>query len=159
MWPVIEALLFDAVAREQLRDRRGAEQSVERALEFAEPEGVMLPFLLAPCASCSSAIPGTGPRMRPCSERSLACSAALRRRRGVSPRRSTEELSEAELRVVRYLPSNLKAPEIAAELFVSTNTVRTHIRHIYAKLGAHDRDAAVARARELGLIAPSLRSR
>ena len=51
-----------------------------------------------------------------------------------------------------YLPSNLTAPEIAAELFVSTNTVRTHLRHIYAKLDAHSRTEAVARARELGLL-------
>ena len=80
---------------------------------------------------------------------------------GRSPQRAgetaplREELSEAELRVVRYLPSNLKAPEIAAELFVSPNTVRTHLRHIYAKLDAHSRAEAVARARELGLLAPS----
>ena len=52
------------------------------------------------------------------------------------------------------MPSNLKAPEIASELFVSTNTIRTHLRHIYAKLGAHGRAEAVARARELGLLAP-----
>jgi LuxR family maltose regulon positive regulatory protein len=65
-----------------------------------------------------------------------------------------EPLSDAELRVVRYLPSNLKASEIAAELFVSTNTVRTHLRHIYAKLDAHDRAEAVARARQLRLLAP-----
>jgi LuxR family maltose regulon positive regulatory protein len=66
-----------------------------------------------------------------------------------------EELSEAELRVVRYLPSNLKAPEIASELFVSPNTVRTHLRHIYSKLGVHNRSQAVERARQLGLLAPS----
>jgi LuxR family maltose regulon positive regulatory protein len=65
-----------------------------------------------------------------------------------------EELSEAELRVVRFLPSNLKASEIANELFVSPNTVRTHLRHIYTKLDAHSRGEAVARARELGLLAP-----
>ena len=65
-----------------------------------------------------------------------------------------DELSEAELRVVRYLPSNLTASEIASELVVSTNTVRTHMRHIYAKLDAHTRSEAVARARELGLVAP-----
>jgi LuxR family maltose regulon positive regulatory protein len=67
----------------------------------------------------------------------------------------SEDLSEAELRVVRFLPSNLKAPEIAAELFVSPNTVRTHLRHIYAKLDAHSRAEAVERARELGLLAPA----
>ena len=74
-----------------------------------------------------------------------------------APAGNLEELSEAELRVVRYLPTNLKAPEIAAELFVSTNTVRTHLRHIYAKLDAHGRAEAVARARQLGLLAPSRR--
>jgi LuxR family maltose regulon positive regulatory protein len=70
-----------------------------------------------------------------------------------------EELSAAELRVVRYLPTNLKTTEIAAELFVSSNTVRTHVTHIYRKLGAHSRSEAVARARELGLLAPSARPR
>ncbi len=75
------------------------------------------------------------------------------------PRALLDELSEAELRIVRYLPSNLKAPEIAAELFVSTNTIRTHLRHIYAKLDVHGRAEAVARARELGLVAPSHRRR
>jgi CBS domain-containing protein/DNA-binding CsgD family transcriptional regulator len=66
-----------------------------------------------------------------------------------------EELSEAELRVVRYLPGNLRSPEIAAELCVSPNTVRTHIRHVYAKLGAHSRKEAVDRAREVGVIGSS----
>jgi LuxR family maltose regulon positive regulatory protein len=70
-----------------------------------------------------------------------------------------DPLSDAELRVLRYLPSNLKTPEIAAELFVSANTVRTHVRHIYAKLDAHDRSEAVARARALRLLGPGTRPR
>ena len=78
-------------------------------------------------------------------------------KRATSPLR--DELSDAELRIVRYLPSNLKATEIAAELFVSANTVRTHLRHVYAKLDAHSRAEAVGRARELGLVAPGGRLR
>jgi LuxR family transcriptional regulator, maltose regulon positive regulatory protein len=64
-----------------------------------------------------------------------------------------EELSPGELRVLRYLPTNLSRPEIAGELSVSVNTVNTHIRNIYAKLQARDRSAAVQRARQLRLLA------
>ena len=63
-----------------------------------------------------------------------------------------EELSPSELRVLRYLPTNLSRPEIAGELSVSLNTVNTHIRSIYAKLQARDRASAVQRARELRLL-------
>ena len=63
-----------------------------------------------------------------------------------------EELSSSELRVLRYLPTNLTRPEIASELNVSIHTVNTHINHIYSKLGAHDRSSAVRRARELRLL-------
>ncbi len=57
--------------------------------------------------------------------------------------------------MLRYLPTNLSAPEIARELSLSVTTVRTHVRHIFGKLGAHHRTEAVARARALGLLAPS----
>jgi LuxR family transcriptional regulator, maltose regulon positive regulatory protein len=62
------------------------------------------------------------------------------------------QLSPTELKVLRYLPTNLSRPEIARELSVSANTVSTHIRNIYAKLGADDRSAAVRHARTLGLL-------
>lgn len=158
-WAMIEASLLDGIARDRMRDHRGAEESVEQALELAEPEGIILPFMLADVGGLLE----RHPRHRTAHWTLLRTILAVRDGASapapaeVAP--LTDELSDAELRVVRYLPSNLKAPEIAAELFVSTNTVRTHIRHIYAKLGAHGRDAAVVRARELGLIAPSLRSR
>jgi LuxR family transcriptional regulator, maltose regulon positive regulatory protein len=70
-----------------------------------------------------------------------------------------EDLSESELRVLRYLPSNLSAPEIGRELYLSLSTIKTHMRHIYAKLGVHRRTEAGERARQLGLLAPSARSR
>jgi LuxR family maltose regulon positive regulatory protein len=63
-----------------------------------------------------------------------------------------EPLSERELEVLRLLDSPLSSTEIAAQLFISANTVRSHIKNIYGKLGAHDRVEAVVRAREMGLL-------
>ncbi len=63
-----------------------------------------------------------------------------------------EQLSPSELRVLRYLPTNLSRPEIASQLSVSVNTVNTHIRNIYTKLQAQDRSSAVERARERRLL-------
>jgi LuxR family transcriptional regulator, maltose regulon positive regulatory protein len=69
-----------------------------------------------------------------------------------------EELSPSELRVLRFLPTNLMTrPEIAGELYVSVNTVNTHIRNIYSKLGAGDRSSAVQLARELRLLSTGRR--
>jgi LuxR family transcriptional regulator, maltose regulon positive regulatory protein len=68
-----------------------------------------------------------------------------------------EPLSHAETRVLRYLPTKLSAPEIADQLYLSVNTVKTHMRHLYDKLGAHRRHQAVEQARALGLLAPSPR--
>ncbi|MGH3219881.1 MAG: LuxR C-terminal-related transcriptional regulator [Streptosporangiaceae bacterium] len=65
-----------------------------------------------------------------------------------------EPLSDSEIRLLRYLPTNLSGPEIARELYVSRNTVKTHISYVYAKLGTHTRAEAVARARAFGLLAP-----
>jgi LuxR family maltose regulon positive regulatory protein len=72
------------------------------------------------------------------------------------PRRRTglhEELTEGELRVLRLLASDLNQSEIGRELYISTNTVKSHIRAIYAKLDASSREAALSRARSLALIA------
>ena len=64
----------------------------------------------------------------------------------------SDELSPSGLGVLRYLPTNLTRPDIARELYVSINTVNTHIRNIYSKLGARDRSSAVQRARQLRLL-------
>jgi ATP/maltotriose-dependent transcriptional regulator MalT len=73
----------------------------------------------------------------------------------VAPTQLREQLTESEIRVLRYLPTNLRAPEIASDLCLSVNTIRTHVRHVYEKLAAHSRIEAVERARALGLLAPS----
>jgi len=154
-WAAIHALLFDAAAREEIGDRYAAEASLERALDLAEPEGLILPFTIIPVAGLLESYP----RHRTAHAAFLSTIRDVRA--GESPQPQGEpaalldELSAAEVRVIRYLPSNLRAPEIASELFVSTNTIRTHLRHIYAKLDVHNRAEAVVRARGLGLLAPS----
>ena len=70
-----------------------------------------------------------------------------------------EQLSPSELRVLRYLPTNLSRSEIAGPPSVSVNTVNTHIRNIYAKLQTQDRSSAVHRAREMRLLAAGLTTR
>jgi LuxR family maltose regulon positive regulatory protein len=74
-----------------------------------------------------------------------------------APTPQAGELSPSELRVLRYLPTNLSRSEIAAELLVSVNTVNTHVRNIYAKLHTRDRSAAVQRARELRMLSAGVR--
>ncbi len=75
-----------------------------------------------------------------------------------APRRATStpstfwDLSPREIEVLRLLPGALSQREMAAELYVSFNTVRTHTRVIFSKLGVSSRPEAVVRARELGLI-------
>jgi LuxR family maltose regulon positive regulatory protein len=58
------------------------------------------------------------------------------------------------MRVLQYLPTHLSMAQIASELYVSLNTIRTHMRHVYTKLGTHRRAETVEHARALGLLAP-----
>ena len=74
-------------------------------------------------------------------------------RPGISP--LADPLSERELQVLRLLDSELSGPEIARTLFISPNTLRTHTKHVFTKLGVSSRREAVARARERGLLAPT----
>jgi LuxR family maltose regulon positive regulatory protein len=71
---------------------------------------------------------------------------------GHAARELLEPLSARETVVLRYLPTLLSNQEIAGELFVSVNTVKTHLKSIYRKLGVSDRREAVRLARELRLV-------
>ena len=151
---VIQALLLDAVARERLGDPQAAEADVERALNLAEPDAIIFPFVMTPARDLLE-------RHRYRTAHAALLADILDVLAGSSlpppadqPLKLHEDLSESELRVLGYLPSQMSAPEIAAELFLSTSTVKTHMRHIYAKLGAHRRTEAVEHARALGLLGP-----
>jgi LuxR family transcriptional regulator, maltose regulon positive regulatory protein len=150
---IVEAQLLAGLAHRELGDQRAADQAAERALSLAEADRLILPFAMTSARDLLEALPphrtghaalradilgvlsGSSPPGRP------------------YPEPPAGELSPGELRVLRYLPTNLSRPQIAGELSVSLNTVNTHLRSIYAKLQVGDRSAAVKRARELRLLA------
>jgi LuxR family maltose regulon positive regulatory protein len=152
----IEARLVRASAEDALGDAGASSRALERALDLAEPDGLLLPFLLHPVPELLE----RHSRLRT-THASLTLE-ILNLLSGHAPAARTEDagplkdpLTEGELRVLRYLPTNLRGPEIASELFVSPNTIGSHLRNLYAKLGVHSRADAVTRARELGLLSPS----
>jgi LuxR family maltose regulon positive regulatory protein len=153
---LVYAFLLEAAARDALGDRGAAESALERALDLSEPDGTLLWFLVNPVPDLLER--QAGHRTAHAALIAEILSLLAGRRRGpqvAGPQPLPEPLSDSEIRVLRYLPTNLTAPEIARELYVSRNTVKTHMRNLYAKLGIHRRAEAVARARELGLLAPS----
>jgi LuxR family maltose regulon positive regulatory protein len=151
---VVEAQLLAAVAHRELGDRRAASQAAERALALAEPDRLVLPFATTGAGELLKSLPRheTAHAALVTDILDVLGGASLITESLPVPPQA-RQLSPAELRVLGYLPTNLSRPEIASELSVSLNTVGTHIRSIYAKLGADDRSAAVRRARELRLLA------
>ncbi len=158
---VVVALLLEAMARDALGDPDTAGRALERALDLAEPDHLLIPFLVHPA-----------PRLLERHVRHATAHAALiadilsllagtnspTALSGEQPRSLREPLSQAETRVLRYLPTSLSTPEIAGQLRLPVNTARTRMRHIYAKLGTNRRHEAVEQARALGLLAPSTRA-
>jgi LuxR family transcriptional regulator, maltose regulon positive regulatory protein len=153
---VVVTHLLAGLAHRQLGDQRAANRDAERALALAEADRLVLPFAITGSAELLEALP------RHETAHAALLTDILDVLHGSSlastgqPEQQTEELSPGELRVLRFLPTNLSRPEIATELSVSPNTVNTHIRSIYAKLHVSDRSAAVQRARDLRLLATGL---
>jgi LuxR family maltose regulon positive regulatory protein len=173
---MVTTLLLEARARDALGDQATAGQVLERALDITASSGILLPFLLDAAPALlerhrryRTAHPALisqildllpKPTLLPARHEGPAgpggmASSPARAGPAGSALRLVDPLSKSEIRVLRYMPTNLSAPEIARELSVSVHTVRTHVRHLFAKLGAHRRTEAVARARVLGLLAPS----
>jgi LuxR family transcriptional regulator, maltose regulon positive regulatory protein len=156
---VVEAHLLAALAHRELGDHRAASAAAERALALAEADRLILPFAMTGSLELLEAMP----RHETAHAALLTDILDVMRGSAIAPGHEPslaeiEQLSPSELRVLRYLPTNLSRPEIARELSVSVNTVNTHIRNIYAKLRAQDRSSAVQRAREMRLLSAGLTS-
>jgi LuxR family maltose regulon positive regulatory protein len=155
---VIEILILRALAHQARREIPAALDCLDRALTLAEPEGYVRVFLDEgpPVASLLRAAAKQG-TTRSYVRRLLAAVNETGPDRPVG-QALIEPLSERELDVLRLLRTDLDGPAIARELSVSLSTVRTHTKHIYAKLAVTSRRAAVRRAAELGL-SPRTRGR
>jgi LuxR family maltose regulon positive regulatory protein len=150
---VVEAHLLAGSAYLSLGKRDAAADATEAALAAAEPDRLLFPFAMTASTRLLDTLPGHQ------TVHTALVADVLDLHGGCAPvimdrERSSdiEKLSRSELRVLRYLPTNMTRFEIASELCVSVNTVNTHVRKIYSKLGARDRSSAVNRARDAGLL-------
>jgi LuxR family maltose regulon positive regulatory protein len=156
----LEAWVLTALAHDALADHAQAGNAIERALELAEPGGFRQPLL------------AHGTAVRPVLRRQVRFGTAhralvdellhsleLASEHAGNRQALPEQLTDREAAVLRFLPTMMSNHEIASELFVSVNTVKTHLRSIYRKLGAADRRGAVSRARDVQLLAPGLSRR
>ena len=149
---VIEIVVLLALAHHAGADHPGALVPLERALDLAEPEGYVRLFTDEGAAMRilleAAAKRGIAPDYLP----TLLSSFGKSQPQAFSNRGLIEPLSERELDVLRLLGSDLDGPAIANELSVSLNTLRTHTKNIFAKLGVNSRRAAVTRAAELDVL-------
>ena len=147
----VDLLVAVAQGRHARGDRAGATAALARALGLAAPEGWLRPFLDEGPALRALLKAADGDRDAPAFVGQLLAAAGP----GLGARRATqplvEPLSERELDVLRLLRSDLDGPDIARELHVSLNTLRTHTKNVYSKLGVNSRRAAVRAAAELDL--------
>jgi LuxR family maltose regulon positive regulatory protein len=150
----IESLVLLAAVHQARADTPAATTALASALRLAEPEGHIRLFLHAGAsvtevlrALASSGGSSYAAEVLAASELAEDPPVTARPPRAAH----IDALSDRELDVLRLLRSDLSGPEIARELHVSLNTLRTHTKHIYTKLGATNRREALTRAGELGL--------
>jgi LuxR family maltose regulon positive regulatory protein len=147
----VEARLVRALAHRAAGDAEAATADLAAALILGVPAGYCRVFLDEGPPMLELLGRVAAPDARAHAERLLR---AARRPSPAAPVRgaSDEGLSERELEVLRLLATELSGPEIAGQLFVSVNTLRTHTKHIFSKLDVNTRRAAVRRGAELGLL-------
>jgi LuxR family maltose regulon positive regulatory protein len=160
----VDAAVLLADALHRLGDVDGAITQIDRALRLAAPDGIRRPFVehgawiaeMAAARECEvsgefAAVSEIAP-VSPIPLSPVSPAAPVLEPAVISGPSLTEPLTERETMVLRYLRSMLSVAEIASMLSVSANTIKTHVRHVYRKLGVSRRRDAVRRARELRLL-------
>jgi len=149
---VIEVLILQAIAHDAAGNAPAALTALRRAVTLAQPEGYLRLFVdeAMPMAALLKAL--RKQPVAPAYLNRLLAATSTARTGASSAQQWVEPLSERELDVLRLLAGDLGGPDIARALSVSLNTLRTHTKNIYAKLGVTSRREAVRQARELHLI-------
>ncbi|MBP2323498.1 LuxR family maltose regulon positive regulatory protein [Kibdelosporangium banguiense] len=144
----VEARLLETTIELRQGQRTKARCALEAALALAEPAGLILPFGEAGSSVRQLLVDQQGGFGVLDDFASRVCEAVTRFHAG----RTHGALTQREQAVLARLPSQWPLDEIASDLTLSVNTVKTHVRSVYTKLGVSNRRAAVVAARELGLI-------
>jgi LuxR family maltose regulon positive regulatory protein len=149
----VQSLLLEAIVRDEVGEPAAAHSAVERALELAEHDRVLSSFLVHPVADLLQRHARGPTAYGELISEILGVLAGLQSSPSVQPGETLREpLTDSELRVLRLLATDLPKREIGNELYVSVNTIKTHVKHLYAKLDVQTRRQAVERARALGLL-------
>lgn len=151
---LIEIQLLQVRAWHRRGEKASALSALAEAVRLAEPGGYVRTFVdEGPViATLLSQLDGPYPYLAELLAAVASAAAPARARSRQRERGLVEPLSERELEVLRFLPTHLTSTEIAASLTVSVNTIRTHIKSIYGKLGVHSRGEAVEQARALDIL-------
>lgn len=158
----IEALLLLARAHRRLGNAYSTKAALISALELAGPEGDIqrfldeedVPFLISDLQSLiqrQGSVPQLVYNDRSLSASDLPASSQIRNQK-LEIRHVIEPLSDRERDILRLIADGLSNQEIAQKMIVAVSTIKWHINHLYAKLDAHSRTQALARAKELGLL-------
>ena len=149
---VLEVLVLQALTQDARGDATAAAAALSRALALAEPEGYVQVFLEAgaPMAALLRSAERHGPNASYARRLRAAAGGAASAPPAASA--SRDAMTDREAEVLRFLTTDLSGPEIARQMNVSLNTLRTHVKNVYGKLGVNSRRTAVRRARDLGLL-------
>ena len=151
---VVDAWLLTALVADRLREDNRAVDALGRALKMARPDRIRRPFLVQETEQLSRLLSRVHHLDPGASEfaHELLADMGPTPTSGVRHGVPAEPLTDRESSVLRYLSTMMTNAEIASELYVSVNTIKVHLKHIYRKLGVVSRRQAVHRARDLGLL-------
>jgi LuxR family maltose regulon positive regulatory protein len=157
---IVQSLLLEAIVRDEVGEAAAAENALQRALGLAEHDRVLSPFLVDPIPELLKRHARTATAHADLISEIFDLLAGLQRGSpGETMETLREPLTDSETRVLRLLATDLSKREIGNELYVSVNTIKTHVKHLYAKLDVRTRRQAVERGRRLELLTYSSRSR